>query len=262
MNKVMAAAWLILVLGLSLGYLASGEGEAAMPEKETETESEKEQPQNVSAEKSELVLPMKKRVKTVPKSEENVETAAEVDYQIVVNRDHPLPEDFSPEIVEIAGRNARGEKQAAAALIKMLAAGEREGLRFVVCSGYRTADDQRKLYLNQIQKKLAEGYPETVAVTEAEKYSALPGRSEHQTGLAFDIVALSYQNLDEGYASTPEAIWLKTHAETYGFILRYPEDKEDVTGIGYEPWHFRYVGCIAARAMMRGGLTLEEWRGD
>ena len=101
------------------------------------------------------------------------------------------------------------------------------------------------------------GYQEALAA--ASRISALPGTSEHETGLAFDIVALSYQNLDRGYADTPEAKWLAENAVDYGFILRYPEGKEEVTGIIWEPWHYRYVGVSIARDVTGAGITLEEY---
>jgi len=83
--------------------------------------------------------------------------------------------------------------------------------------------------------------------------------NEHQLGLAADIVALDYQTLDDGYANTPEAKWLKEHAHEYGFILRYPADKEDITKIVYEPWHFRYVGREHAQEIKKLNICLEEY---
>ena len=88
---------------------------------------------------------------------------------------------------------------------------------------------------------------------------ARPGTSEHQTGLAVDIVDTSYQILDEGQENTPVQQWLMAHCAEYGFILRYPTDKSEITGVGYEPWHYRYVGVEAAREIMANGLCLEEY---
>ena len=88
---------------------------------------------------------------------------------------------------------------------------------------------------------------------------ARPGASEHQTGLAVDIVDINYQLLDEGQEDTAVQIWLMAHCAEYGFILRYPTDKSELTGVSYEPWHYRYVGTEAARAIMGGGLCLEEY---
>lgn len=96
---------------------------------------------------------------------------------------------------------------------------------------------------------------------EAARWVAPPGTSEHQTGLALDIVSADYQLLDEKQAETPEQQWLMEHCWEYGFVLRYPTDKSAVTGIGYEPWHYRYVGKEAAREMVRRGVCLEEYLG-
>ena len=98
---------------------------------------------------------------------------------------------------------------------------------------------------------------------EAEKQAAIwvapPGTSEHQLGLAVDIVAESYQLLDRHQEKTAEQQWLMEHCSEYGFILRYPTDKSEMTGIGYEPWHYRYVGREAAEEIMRRGICLEEY---
>ena len=88
---------------------------------------------------------------------------------------------------------------------------------------------------------------------------ARPGTSEHETGLALDIVSAAYQLLDERQAETAAQQWLMAHCAEYGFILRYPTDKGALTGVGYEPWHYRYVGKEAAEAIMGGGLCLEEY---
>ena len=88
---------------------------------------------------------------------------------------------------------------------------------------------------------------------------ARPGTSEHQAGLAVDIVSVEYQVLDEGQEDTPLQQWLMAHCWEYGFILRYPTDKSDLTGVGYEPWHYRYVGEEAAKAITEQGICLEEY---
>ena len=97
------------------------------------------------------------------------------------------------------------------------------------------------------------------AEQEAARWVARPGASEHQAGLAVDIVDISYQLLDEAQEDTPVQQWLMAHCADYGFILRYPTDKSALTGVAYEPWHYRYVGAEAARAIMDGGLCLEEY---
>ena len=94
---------------------------------------------------------------------------------------------------------------------------------------------------------------------EAEKWVAVPGTSEHQTGLALDIISLYYQVLDKNQENTAEQKWLMENSYKYGFILRYPSDKSEITGINYEPWHYRYVGKEAAKEIYEMGLCLEEY---
>ena len=161
------------------------------------------------------------------------------DWQLLlVNPWNPLPEDFRETLA-----------------LKSLP----NGLHPLVCSAYRTQATQTRLHNNKIARLLAAGYPEEEAAAEAARWVAAPGTSEHQTGLAVDIVAASYQILDEGQAETAEQKWLMEHCWEYGFILRYPSEKEALTGVGYEPWHYRYVGRPAALDIRDSGLCLEEY---
>ena len=106
---------------------------------------------------------------------------------------------------------------------------------------------------------MAQGYSEEEARTETAKNIAIPGTSEHQLGLAVDIVDKNYQILDETQEDTAVQKWLMENSWRYGFILRYPTDKSDITGIVYEPWHYRYVGKEAAEAIYNEGICLEEY---
>lgn len=133
------------------------------------------------------------------------------------------------------------------------------GLHPVVCSAYRSNATQQRLYNNKIARLRAAGYGWTSARKEAARWVAPPGTSEHQTGMALDIVSYQYQLLNKQQENTAEQKWLMEHCWDYGFVLRYPEDKTEITGIGYEPWHYRYVGRAAAKAMQESGLCLEEY---
>ena len=133
------------------------------------------------------------------------------------------------------------------------------GLSPIVCSAYRTEATQTRLYRNKVARVRASGVPEDQVEAEAARWVAPPGTSEHQTGLALDIVAASYQILDEKQEDTAEQKWLMENSWKYGFILRYPEEKSEITGIGYEPWHYRYVGRAAAWEMYSTGVCLEEF---
>ena len=141
----------------------------------------------------------------------------------------------------------------------MLDAAEAEGLSIIICSSYRSSETQQALYTQKVNQYLAENFSQEDAEREAGRWVAVPGTSEHQTGLAVDLVALSYQILDEKQEETPEQKWLMENSYQYGFILRYPSDKSHITGINYEPWHYRYVGKEAAREIYENDLCLEEY---
>ena len=112
---------------------------------------------------------------------------------------------------------------------------------------------------SSIKRYIRRGMDYTAAFFQTKRQIALTGASEHHTGLAVDIVGVNHQSLDAAQADTDEALWLKAHAAEYGFILRYPKDKEEITGISFESWHFRYVGIDAAQFMQEHNLCLEEF---
>ena len=145
------------------------------------------------------------------------------------------------------------------ALAAMIDAGEKLGLRFVVCSGYRSREVQEQLFQEDLNRYMSRGMSYEEAWSATEQYTMPPGYSEHCTGLAVDIVAQSNQNLDSSQENTSETRWLQTHCWEYGFILRYPKDKSSITGIAYESWHYRYVGKEAAKYLTDNNLTLEEF---
>ena len=177
---------------------------------------------------------------------------------ILVNDTHPLSQCFEPDLVET--RNGQlVHKAIKNPLERMIDDANAEGLDMIICSAYRDYETQAKLVEDSIAKHMKEGYGYTEAFWRAGKYLEMVGRSEHHTGLAVDLVGIAYQNLDEGHADTPEGIWLSEHAHEYGFILRYPKDKEEFTGILYESWHFRYVGKQAAAFMKEHDLCMEEF---
>lgn len=144
-------------------------------------------------------------------------------------------------------------KEAADALELMFADAEEQGIQLSMVSGYRSYDRQAELFANRTSEC---GGDEG----EAAKTVARPGTSEHQTGLAVDISSPNFDNqLEEEFGSTQEGIWLQENSYKYGFILRYPEECTDHTGIYYEPWHFRYVGVGPATEMYNQGVCLEEY---
>ena len=177
---------------------------------------------------------------------------------LLVNPQNRIPEDFSVMLIHFENDQAFDER-AFPELQQMLSDARAAGLSPVVCSSYRTQEQQESLYANKISRLLAEGYSQEEAEAEAGRWVAIPGTSEHQLGLAVDIVAESYQVLDEQQENTPEQQWLMKNAHRYGFILRYPQEKSDITRIGYEPWHYRYVGKEAAGEIYARGICLEEY---
>ena len=177
---------------------------------------------------------------------------------ILVNQWNKLPDDYSINLTQLRNGNAIDER-AYPDLQDMMDAARAEGFSPLICSSYRTQEEQEELYIEKVNQYLAEGYSQESAETEAGKWVAFPGTSEHQTGLAVDIVALSYQVLDEHQEETAEQKWLMENAYKYGFILRYPPEKSHITGVNYEPWHYRYVGKEAAREIHEQGLCLEEY---
>ena len=182
---------------------------------------------------------------------------------ILVNPWNTVPEDYDPTLVEIpSGLATQGvlvSEECYDALIAMLEACNADTPRAVVVSGHRTHAYQEKLYKNKVSRVQAEGYSYEEALVEAAKVVAIPGTSEHQLGLAVDIVDSRSYSLTDYQATLPAQKWLMEHCWEFGFILRYPDDKTNVTGIIYEPWHYRYVGLELAKELYDAGLTLEEY---
>lgn len=176
----------------------------------------------------------------------------------LVNAANPLPSTYSPPLASLRN-DLQFDARAVSQLNLMLSDARAQGLHPVVASAYRSFEYQRQLFDNQVIKQMSRGLSRQQAETEARKVVAYPGTSEHNLGLAVDIVSIDYQHLDDAQAHTPEIKWLTEHCSDYGFILRYPHDKTDITGVIHEPWHFRYVGIGAARTIMESGLCLEEY---
>ncbi len=144
------------------------------------------------------------------------------------------------------------------ALNAMLADGAKYGL--YVTSAYRSYETQDRLYKNKVQRVInATGMSYEDALVEAATVVAKPGTSEHHTGLAVDLLHSECYELEEYWDQSEAFTWLKAHCAEYGFILRYPKEKQHITGVIYEPWHYRYVGVEAATAIMSRGITLEEY---
>ena len=195
--------------------------------------------------------------------EENTQKPpANVDDELltVVNPWNPLPEDWVCDLVTLSdGR--RVDSRCYEAFEEMMAACRDAGYAPFLCSAYRTQETQQSLYDNKVQRLMNSGMGEEEAKVEAAKAVAIPGTSEHQLGLAVDIVDANMQDLTDEQENTETQKWLMANSWRYGFIHRYPNDKTDITGIIYEPWHYRYVGKAAAQDIFNRDITLEEYVG-
>ncbi|RDW21279.1 carboxypeptidase [Oceanobacillus chungangensis] len=182
------------------------------------------------------------------------------DQLALINKEHALPAEYNPE--DLVVPNVRfpfteelPKKQmreiAALALEELFQAADEDGLELFAQSGYRSYDTQVSLFANYVSANGEEA---------ANKFSALPGESEHQSGLAMDVTSVDVSYLlDTDFGDTEEGKWVKEHAAEFGFIIRYPKGKEEITQYQFEPWHLRYVGEKAAKEIMDQGITLEEY---
>ena len=185
-------------------------------------------------------------------------------YLKLVNAKNPMTQEDVPEVATetIDSNGYQVDARIMGDLEDMFAAARAAGRNPVICSAFRAWETQEYLYQNKIQREMSEeGLPEDQAAVEAGTVVAVPGTSEHQIGLALDIVSSEYMNLDEKQMETEDQQWLMENSWKYGFILRYPLDKSDITGIIFEPWHYRYVGKEAAKEIYEQDITLEEYLG-
>ena len=176
----------------------------------------------------------------------------------LVNPTHSLPEGFTVDTA-VVQNGYEMDKRAADFAKAMIAAAKKDGVSLLVSSGVRTHARQVEKYNGKVQEYINEGYSKADAEKEAATIIAYPGTSEHESGLALDILTPSYQRFNEGFEKTEAFDWLYEHCKEYGFILRYPKDKQDITQIIYEPWHYRYVGTEYSYKIMESGLCLEEF---
>ena len=193
-----------------------------------------------------------------------LEAAAQADESllILVNRDHPLPEDYSPGVEMVWARDGRAyslDRRCTADFLDMMADCAAAGGQPYICSGFRSREEQEKLYAEKVRSLIEEGVSPEEAPQEAALTVAVPGTGEHELGLAADLIDEGYPYLDEEQENTATQRWLMENSWRYGFILRYPNGTTHITGILYEPWHYRYVGRGPAEEIHRTGLTLEEY---
>ncbi len=220
-----------------------GEETSVQPEKEPEKPEEPEQNEPVEILKPGIIIQEPEKI------------------DVLVNKKRNLPNDYVPaDLVKLSevptvleNPEVNQLRSAAYEALKELfkAANEEEGYELYARSGYRSYNTQTSLYSS---------YVDSYGQKAADKYSAKPGQSEHQTGLSIDITCEAMNlKLDDTFGDTEEGKWVQENAHRFGYIIRYPKDKEDITGYMYEPWHIRYLGEELAANVYESGLTLEEY---
>ena len=196
--------------------------------------------------------------------------SSEVDYSefragdwrlILVNKQHPIPDDYELKLGSISTPRGRMkcDRRIISDLNKMFEDAKEDGINLVVCSPYRPSSRQDYLFDKKVKNYIKQGNSYMDAYYLTAQAVTIPGASEHEIGLALDIVSDKYSGLNEGFGASDAGIWLEKHCTEYGFVIRYPLGKESVTGIEFEPWHFRYVGKKAAKVMREQDLCLEEF---
>lgn len=205
----------------------------AVSEPPPETEPETEPPQTEPAPPPEPVQ-QEEYEKSVTYSEPE---PTYINGILIVNKTYALPSSYG----------GGADPTALAAVNEMIAAAAEEGLNLFIISGYRSYDKQANIYRNYVARD---------GQAAADRYSARPGHSEHQTGLAFDM-----NSIEQSFAETPEGIWLAENCSRFGFIIRYTKENEPITGYMYEPWHVRYLGVETAQKVEASGLCLEAYLG-
>ena len=280
MRKKGLMIWLIVILVMCAAVVISGCGaRQAMPqeddgsviasgdgdnvdvtdEKEEEKETEKNSDTSAETAKNQVKPAEDKSIRGIPDAIDT-RTTDDGDLLVVVNKYHAVSNNYTPKnLVTIddkygTWKNMQLKAEAYDAYVKLYNDAKAQGFDLKLCSTMRSYETQRTLYNNAVKNKGKEV---------ANIRSAYPGRSEHHTGLAIDVTSASMGwGLKQDFADYPDGKWINEHCQEYGFIIRYPKGKTDITGYDYEPWHLRYVGVEAATYIMENGLTLEEYVGQ
>ncbi len=242
-NRIIAAAFLVLLI-VGIIFIVKG-----CKDKKQAQEEQQQQAAETLARQDEPQKP-----------EPAKPSAADNELLTLVNPWNELPEDWQVDLVTLSN-GLQIDRRCYDALQEMMDACREAGYEPLICSAYRTQETQQDLFNNKVAKLEAEGKSHDEAVQEAGTVVAVPGTSEHHLGLTVDVVDVNNQNLTEEQEKTPTQKWLMANSWRYGFIHRYPNSKSDITGIIYEPWHYRYVGKDAAQEIFNKGITLEEYLG-
>lgn len=180
---------------------------------------------------------------------------------VLINKQNSIPDDYTFTLGTIKG-SMQCDERIIDDVLDMLQAAKEDGVDLIICSPYRDLARQEMLFNRKVTRYMNQGMSYIEAYRLSSQAVTVPGASEHQIGLALDIICNEYTSLTEGFGDTKAGKWLAENSYNYGFILRYPKGKEYITGIEYEPWHFRYVGIEAATVITKEGITLEEFWED
>lgn len=176
---------------------------------------------------------------------------------IILNKNNGIPENYPVDI-----ENKQGfifNKTGIDMFVKLITDGKQQGIDFLINSSYRSVENQQVIFDNDVNKYINEGFSEEIAFEKTSVFIQKAGYSEHNFGICADIVSQEYPYVKQDFEKTNAFKWLDENAHNYGFILRYPKNKEDITLIGYEPWHYRYVGIENAKKIKQTDVCLEEY---
>ena len=236
-RKICIAAGLLMLLAAAL-YLV-----LLMPQNARDEQGRMQQPAETAVEETAEVEISEQQKKETDLPDIDIDSWE----YVLVNAEHSIGE-YAPELGEFEGQKL--DQRILEPMQSFVAGARAEGLSVFLSSGYRGYEEQQYLFNREVEQ-----YGEEQAATIVSR----PGTSEHQTGLACDITDEYYELKNESLENTALYQWMSRHCQEYGFIVRYPKDKEKITGIIYEPWHFRYVGVEAATYMAEHNLCLEEF---
>lgn len=266
MAKGILALLLCLILaGLAVGFAVTEKRKPAEPTTETlsepETEPQTELPTEAEATTAPETTTAKAPPVSLPQATDGNPVTVSPDGEhwelTLVNLQYRLPEEYKPTLkAAVEGSSVQLDERVAPYYAEMYAAAKADGCTLTPYSGYRTYARQQENFDRKVAYYVSQGLSETEATVKTQTRILPAGASEHNMGFAMDIVSASAD-----FISTKEFSWLTAHAYEYGFILRYPENKTDITGVMYEPWHWRFVGKEAAAAMHQSGQCLEEYLG-
>ncbi|MDO4154731.1 MAG: M15 family metallopeptidase [Clostridia bacterium] len=262
---ILALLLLFILAGLAVGFAVTEKRKPAEPTTEAlsepETEPQTEPPTEGEVSAAPETTTAKVPPVSLPQSTDGNPVTVSPDGEhwelTLVNLQYRLPEDYKPTLkAAVEGSSVQLDERVAPFYAEMYAAAKADGCTLTPYSGYRTYARQQENFDRKVAYYVSQGLGETEAIAKTQTRILPAGASEHNMGFSMDIVSASAD-----FISTKEFSWLTAHAHEYGFILRYPENKTDITGVMYEPWHWRFVGKEAAAEMQKSGQCLEEYLG-